>query len=148
MRALLASVILEQSHGCAIAEIDAALIDQIGIGAANRLVMEFALRDLEQRLQPNFLLIDAMTIDSGIPQFGIIDGDAISLSIAAASIVAKVHRDTIMTTLSPRWPDYGWDANKGYGVRKHVEAITRVGPCVHHRLSFRPMCDLTHVQHA
>lgn len=148
MRALLASVILEQSHGCAIAEIDAALIDQIGIGAANRLVMEFALRDLEQRLQPNFLLIDAMTIDSGIPQIGIIDGDAISLSIAAASIVAKVHRDTIMTTLSPRWPDYGWDANKGYGVRKHVEAITRVGPCVHHRLSFRPMCDLTHVQHA
>lgn len=141
LRSELAIDIRELSVCCEVSQIESSLIDQIGIGAANRLAMEFALRAVEPEVSPDFLLIDAMTIDASTPQFGIIDGDAISLSIAAASIVAKVHRDQIMTSLAGRWPQYGWDRNKGYGVARHVEALRIVGPCKHHRFSFRPVRD-------
>lgn len=138
-RAELAIAIHELALHVAIAAVEAPAIDEIGIGPANRLVMEMALREIEDRCAPDFLLIDALTIDSAHPQIGIIDGDALSMSVAAASIVAKVHRDTIMTTLSSDWPHYRWDSNKGYGVASHLEALRASGPCEHHRFSFRPV---------
>ena len=130
-----------QHATCDVAMIDAATIDAIGLAAANRMVMELALRKLSNRIQPDCLLIDAMTIDDGLPQFGIIDGDARSLSIAAASIVAKVHRDAWMVELSNYWPHYGWERNKGYGAATHLAALSSVGPCMHHRASFRPVAE-------
>lgn len=139
LRTELALQIQTLATHCAVAEIDAPVIDQIGIGPANRQVMEYALAGIEATTTPDFLLLDAVTIDCAIPQIGIIDGDALSLSIAAASIVAKVHRDAIMTSLATQWPGYGWDRNKGYGVTRHVEALLDGGPCEHHRFSFKPV---------
>ncbi len=140
----LARLILEGAEATAIAALEAQVIDDIGIGPANRMVMEAALRQIETCCSPDFLLLDAVTIDHSLPQIGIIDGDARSLSIAAASIVAKVHRDAIMTELSDTWPHYGWARNKGYGVAAHLEALRCNGPCEHHRRSFRPVsaCEL------
>lgn len=112
-------------------------LDAIGVGAANRLAMEYAVADLNP--VPDALLIDAMTIDTGIDQIGIIDGDALSMSIAAASIVAKVYRDDLMTTLDMPDQRYEFARHKGYGVPSHLLAIAVHGPCTHHRTSFAPV---------
>jgi ribonuclease HII len=145
-RESMARIILEHAACTAVAMLDAPVIDQIGIGPANRMVMEMALREVEADCAPDFLLIDALTIDHALPQIGIIDGDALSLSVAAASILAKVHRDAIMTSLASTWPAYGWERNKGYGVATHLDALRCSGPCEHHRYSFRPVsaCGLPH----
>lgn len=145
-RTELAAGIQEYALACEVAMIDVATIDDIGIAAANRMAMELALREVSRRILPDFLLIDAMTIDVGLPQIGIIDGDAKSLSIAAASIAAKVYRDTYMEQLSAEWPHYGWSRNKGYGVAHHLSVLQSLGPCLHHRTSFRPVaaCALHH----
>lgn len=135
----LAVYIEEHAAHVSVAALEAPMIDQIGIGPANRLVMEMALAQLEAECVPDFLLLDALTIESEHPQIGITDGDARSLSIAAASIVAKVHRDAIMCHLAGSWPRYLWDRNKGYGVPGHLQALRTVGPCEHHRFSFRPV---------
>ncbi len=135
----LARWIREQAACCAVAAVAAPMIDEIGIGPANRMVMEQALAEVERTCDVDFLLLDAVTIDHAAPQSGIIDGDALSLSIAAASIVAKVHRDAIMTELSATWTAYQWDSNKGYGVPRHLQALREHGPCEHHRSSFRPV---------
>jgi ribonuclease HII len=136
-RVIIAEGILASGAHVSIAEITCEEIDAIGIGPANRSAMERAVNALPQ--SPDMLLIDAMTIDLDTPQIGVIDGDAQSLSIAAASIVAKVHRDTIMMTLADTWPAYGFDRHKGYGVATHVAALTEHGPCPQHRHSFAPV---------
>lgn len=146
-RAELAVDIQAHALACDVAMIDASTIDAIGIGAANRWVMELALRNISGHVRPDFLLIDAMTIDVGLPQIGIIDGDARSLSIAAASIVAKVHRDDYMQQISADWPHYGWARNKGYGVATHLSTLRSIGPCVHHRTTFRPVAACAHIRH-
>lgn len=138
-RTELALQIKQQARAWTVAEVAAPTIDAIGIGPANRQAMEFALDQIEMVASPDFLLLDAVTIDCSHPQIGVIDGDALCLSIAAASIVAKVHRDTIMADLALRWPAYQWERNKGYGVPRHLEALRAVGPCPQHRLSFRPV---------
>lgn len=138
-RAELALHIEEQAEHVTVAMLDASIIDRIGIGPANRRVMELALEQIEKACTPEFLLLDALTIESEYPQIGIIDGDACSLSIAAASIVAKVHRDNLMSALAGDWPHYQWERNKGYGVASHLDALRAVGPCEHHRQSFRPV---------
>jgi ribonuclease HII len=143
----LAVAILETATATGVAALDAPVIDEIGIGPANRMVMELALRQIESACQPDFLLLDALTIDHELPQVGIIDGDARSLSVAAASIVAKVHRDTVMRTLATDWPAYGWERNKGYGVAVHLDALRCEGPCQHHRFSFRPVTESVLVHH-
>jgi ribonuclease HII len=109
----------------------------IGVAAANRQAMERAVAGLA--IEPDVLLIDAMTIDLDTPQIGIIDGDAQSLSIAAASIVAKVYRDALMVDLDLLYPDYGFARHKGYGVARHLAALSDCGPCPMHRRSFAPV---------
>ncbi|HYH11766.1 MAG TPA: ribonuclease HII [Thermomicrobiales bacterium] len=138
-RAELAQHIEEHAQHVAVAMLDAAIIDRIGIGPANRRVMELSLERIEEACDPDFLLLDALTIEDERPQIGVIDGDACCLSIAAASIVAKVHRDNLMSALAGNWPHYQWERNKGYGVASHLDALRRVGPCLHHRQSFRPV---------
>jgi ribonuclease HII len=112
-------------------------IDAIGINPANRTAMERAVFALP--FQPDMLLIDALTLDFDTPQIGVIDGDAQSISIAAASIVAKVTRDCLMVEMHTSWPAYGFARHKGYGVASHLAALQEYGPCPQHRQCFAPV---------
>ena len=113
-------------------------IDKVGIVPATRQAMSLAIAQLD--LPPDFLLIDYLTL-SGLPisQKSITHGDALSLSIAAASIVAKVTRDRLMVQLDARYPGYGFARHKGYGTPQHRESLFCLGPCPIHRLSYAPM---------
>ena len=113
-------------------------IDAIGIVAATRKAMLLAVRHLSNR--PDFLLVDALPIpQSEIPFKSIIKGDQKCISIAAASIVAKVTRDRIMVEEDTRYPGYDFAVHKGYPTRAHLEHIERLGPCSIHRRSFSPV---------
>ncbi|MHB1023857.1 MAG: ribonuclease HII [Acidobacteriaceae bacterium] len=120
-----------------IAEVDAATIDRINIYQATRLAMRQAVEGLH--CKPDHLLIDAMRLDVRYPQTSVIHGDALSLSIAAASVVAKVHRDAMMRVLDKEYPQYGLALHKGYGTARHKKALLEHGPCVLHRRSFAPV---------
>lgn len=114
------------------------LIDAIGIAAATRLAMAAAIADLN--LRPDYLLIDFVRIPAvELPQEGIIDGDALCLSIAAASILAKTERDALMCRAELDYPGYAFAEHKGYGTRAHLSALDRLGPCPLHRRSFAPI---------
>ena len=136
-RERLAEGIIERAVAWSLHAVEPDEIDEIGVGPANRVAMERAVLGLPQ--EPQVLLIDAMTIDSSTWQIGIIDGDAISLSIAAASIVAKVARDKVMIEAETEWPAYGFARHKGYGVRSHITALHQHGPCMLHRRCFAPV---------
>lgn len=112
-------------------------IDEFGISAANRLAMERAVYGLGS--EPEVLLLDAMVTDLGIPQVGLIDGDAICFSISAASIIAKVTRDRLMCALHTVDCRYGFDQHAGYGTPEHLRALRAFGPAGVHRRSFRPV---------
>jgi ribonuclease HII len=119
-------------------------IDQINILQASLLSMKRAVENLEQ--QPDFLLIDGkFTIDTAIDQAAIIKGDSKSISIAAASIIAKVTRDAIMKQLHEQYPVYGFDRHKGYPTKAHKQAILEHGPCSVHRISFRGVKEMADV---
>lgn len=111
------------------------LVDKINILQATRHAMLEAVSKLSH--QPDYILIDGITtIASTIPQKTIKKGDSLSLSIAAASIIAKVTRDRMMVEMDAEYPGYGFAAHKGYGSAAHLEAIRRLGPCPIHRLTF------------
>lgn len=118
----------------AIGMVEAGELDAIGVGPANRLAMERAVFALPQ--EPDALLLDACVVDLGMPQVGAIRGDAASLSIAAASIVAKVTRDRIMVGHHAVDDRYGFEVHKGYGTPVHLAALRRYGPGPIHRRSF------------
>lgn len=136
-RETLAERIREHSIAIAVAAVDVARIDQLNIYHASRLAMREAVRQLQPR--PDHLLIDALTIESDCPQTKIIHGDALSASIAAASIIAKVERDRMIVEWDPVYPAYGLASNKGYSTRQHLEALREFGPSPLHRLSFAPV---------
>jgi len=111
------------------------LIDEINILQATYEAMREAINSLEKK--PDVLLVDAVHIpDINIKQVGIVKGDAKSVNIAAASILAKVTRDRIMAEYDKIYPDYGFASNKGYGTATHIAALKEVGPCAIHRKSF------------
>ena len=113
-------------------------IDDMGIIWATRTAMARAINGLPVR--PDFLLLDAILLpDVDIPQRSIIKGDAKCLSIAAASIVAKETRDSIMREYGDEYPSYGFAQHKGYATRQHLNALESVGPCEIHRYSFAPV---------
>jgi ribonuclease HII len=136
-RELLAPRIREHAVAWAVAAVDAARIDQINIYHASRL----AMREAVMRLQPaaDHLLIDAMRLDCELPQRAIIHGDALSASIAAASILAKVERDRLMCEWDTVFPEYGLASHKGYSTPQHLAALQRLGPTPLHRQSFAPV---------
>jgi ribonuclease HII len=133
----LAARIREHCIAWAVAAVDAARIDQINIYHASRLAMLEAVSNLP--LTPDFLLIDALRLDCPCTQKAIIHGDALSASIAAASIVAKVERDRMVAAWDPVFPVYGLASNKGYSTRKHIESLRQYGPSPLHRQSFAPV---------
>jgi ribonuclease HII len=129
--------IREHAIGWAIAAVDSARIDQINIYQASRLAMLQAVEQLAPRA--DYLLVDAVKLDSDLPQQPIIHGDALSASIAAASILAKVERDRMISAWDPVFPVYGLASNKGYSTPHHIAALREHGPSPLHRQSFAPV---------
>jgi ribonuclease HII len=120
-----------------VAEIDAETIDRVNIYQATRMAMLAAVQGLS--IEPDHLLIDAMRIDHPCRQTKLIYGDSLSLSIAAASVIAKVHRDALMRELDAAHPGYGLASHKGYGTPEHRQALKEQGPCALHRRTFAPV---------
>ena len=133
----LALRIREHSIAWAIAAVDSARIDQINIYQASRLAMLQAVKQLAPAA--DYLLADAVKIDCALPQQPIIHGDALSASIAAASILAKVERDRMISAWDPVFPMYGLASNKGYSTPHHIAALREHGPSPLHRQSFAPV---------
>lgn len=148
-RELLRPVIEREAEAWAVAEVTAAEIDEINILNASILGMQRALSQLSVR--PEHIIVDGNKwkpyIPEGemmeIPAQTIVKGDGKYMSIAAASILAKSYRDAYMRQLSHEYPQYGWDANKGYPTRTHYEAIAKYGITPYHRKSFRLTTDKT-----
>ncbi len=133
--------ILDRADAVGVGCIEVEVIDAVNILQATKLAMREAIGRLGE--PPDHLVIDALTLrEVELPQRAIIDGDAISASIAAASIVAKVTRDRICDELDERYPAYGFRRNKGYGTRFHYDALMSEGPCAWHRRSFAPIRTL------
>ncbi len=135
-RDLLFDLIMEQALAVSTGIATVEEIETINILQASLLSMVRAANALS--LKPDFFLIDGkFTIDSSVPQQAIIKGDAKSISIAAASIIAKVTRDRIMRTLHDQYPQYGFDRHKGYPTAMHKTAVMEFGPCPVHRKTFK-----------
>lgn len=132
------NLIKEESIAYSIYSIDNKVIDQINILEATKRSMEKSILKLKQK--PDFTLIDAVALDNpSIVSKSIIKGDEKSISIAAASILAKVFRDKKMTEIAQEFPAYGFETHKGYGTKAHLAALERFGPTPYHRRSFAPV---------
>lgn len=135
-REALRPIIEKEAMGWAVAAVGVAEIDKINILKASWKAMHLAIAQLQ--LLPELLLIDGnrFTPFKNISHHCIVKGDGIYASIAAASVLAKTHRDEYMLTLHQQYPQYGWHNNKGYGTAEHRKAIAQYGLCEHHRKSF------------
>lgn len=137
-RQALAPGIQQQAVAWGVGVADAATIDAIGIAAATRLAMQQAIAALAPT--PDHLLIDWVRLpQTPIPQIAQPKADRTMASVAAASILAKVHRDQLMQAYDEHYPTYHFGAHKGYGVAAHLDALTTYGPCPLHRRSFAPL---------
>jgi ribonuclease HII len=128
-------IIMEEAVSVGIGIVDEKVIDEINILNATKKAMVKAVNSLDP--QPELLLIDAVKLDEvKISQLSIIKGDCLSISIAAASIIAKVTRDRIISEMDLLYPEYGFSRHKGYGTKEHINAIKKYGICPIHRVSF------------
>lgn len=126
--------IIERAIAYSIVEVDERTIDRINILNATKLGMKRALDGL--KVKPDIVLIDAVKLDTDLPQDNIIKGDAKSYNIASASILAKVYRDRLMKELSEKYPQYNFAKHKGYGTKEHIENLKKYGKCELHRETF------------
>ena len=134
-REQLSELIKEKAIAYSVYEVSEQIIDEINILEATKLGMKMALLSLP--VVPDMVLTDGnMTLDITLPQYSIVKGDALSYSIGAASIVAKVHRDAMMDEYAKLYPAYAFDSNKGYGTAAHIQAIKEQGLCPIHRRTF------------
>lgn len=132
--------ILARALGIGIGIVDNNVIDQINIYEATKVGMLQAINQLKGEVtKPDYLLIDAMHLETSIPQQSLLKGDANSLSIAAASIVAKVTRDRIMADYANDYPGYAFEKNVGYGTKEHLEGLKKYGITPIHRKTFEPI---------
>ena len=135
-------MIIEEAFAVGIGIVSWQTIDSINILNATRLAMRQAIEQLA--CLPDFLLVDGMTIPRlNIRQKGIVKGDKLCLSIACASVIAKVTRDRIMVDLDVVYPNYGLAQHKGYGTRFHLDCLSQHGPSPVHRFSFAPVRETT-----
>ncbi|MFF2449832.1 ribonuclease HII [Neobacillus sp. NPDC058068] len=134
------AIIRSEALAFSVSMIDANEIDEINIYEAAKKAMKAAIVSLQPK--PDFLLIDAMKLEIPYPSESIIKGDAKSISIAAASIIAKVARDKLMKEISLEYPSYHFQQNMGYGTKEHINAIQQHGITPYHRKSFAPIKDI------
>ena len=134
------SVIKSNAISIGIGIVSSERIDEINIYEATKEAMTIAINSL--KIKPEHLLIDAMKLNLNIPSTSIIKGDSKCQSIAAASIIAKVTRDNMMYELDKKYPQYDLCHNKGYGTKKHLEAIKKYGIIGEHRKSFKPVYEV------
>lgn len=132
-------IIKEKAISIGIGVIDEKRIDEINIYEATKEAMIMAINNLNPK--PEHVLIDAMPLDLTIPTTSIIKGDLLSISISAASVIAKVERDHMLYAIDKEYPMYDLKNNKGYGTKKHLEAIKKYGITKYHRLSYKPVYD-------
>ena len=130
----------------AIGEVSASEIDEINIYEASRKAMIIAINKVKEQIDLEHVLVDAMPLDIDIPTTSIIKGDAKSISIAAASVVAKVTRDRMMYELDKKYPQYGFASHKGYPTKKHIEAINKYGLIEGYRKTYGPVKELLEVK--
>ena len=138
-RDYLYKVIKKDALAIGIGMVDNKKIDEINILEASRLAMKKAINSLS--IKPDVILTDAMRLDIGIPEEDIIKGDLKSITISAASVIAKVTRDKMMEELHEKYPMYNFIKNNGYPTKEHIEAIKKYGIIKEHRKSFRPIKD-------
>ena len=130
-------IIKENALAIGLGIVSEKVIDEINIYEATKIAMKEAIENLN--ITPEHVLIDAMKLELNIPSTSIIKGDAKSESIAAASIIAKVTRDHMLDEMDKEYPMYDLKNNKGYGTKKHLEALQTYGPCKYHRVSYSPV---------
>ena len=133
-RKVLSDKIKEVALSYCIYEISPEVIDEINILEATKKCMSSAVNGL--KIEPEVVFVDALKLDISYPQESIIKGDALSYSIGAASIIAKVYRDELMEKLDETYPEYGFKKHKGYGTKAHIDTIKEIGPCPIHRKTF------------
>jgi len=135
----LATRLRREALGIGLGSISEVEIDRTNIVQATYKAMHQAIANLP--VSPDIVLVDGFWLpDLPMPCIGIVKGDSRSYSVAAASIVAKVHRDAFLTSLASEYPAYGFDRHKGYGTPQHLKAIAQHGPCPYHRCSFQGVC--------
>lgn len=133
--------IMEHAISVSVGMMDEKVIDEVNIYEATKLAMYKAIE--ESKIKPEHVLIDAMKLeDLTVPSTSIIKGDAKSISIAAASVIAKVTRDRMMIELDKKYPMYGFKSHKGYPTKKHVEAIEKYGLIEGYRKTFKPISEI------
>lgn len=130
-------IIKENAISIGLGIVSEKVIDELNIYEATKIAMKEAIKNLN--ITPEHILIDAMKLELNIPSTSIIKGDAKSESIAAASIIAKVTRDHMLDEMDKEYPMYDLKNNKGYGTKKHLEALQTYGPCKYHRVSYSPV---------
>lgn len=130
-------IIKENAISIGLGIVSEKVIDEVNIYEATKIAMKEAIKNLN--ITPEHVLIDAMKLELNIPSTSIIKGDAKSESIAAASIIAKVTRDHMLDEMDKEYPMYDLKNNKGYGTKKHLEALQAYGPCKYHRVSYSPV---------
>lgn len=122
--------------------VDPEIIDEINIYEASKLAMKKAIEEVRKKIKLEHVLIDAMPLDLDIPTTSIIKGDAKSISISAASVIAKVARDSMMYELDKKHPEYGYGSHKGYPTKKHMKAIHKYGLIDGYRKTYRPVKEI------
>lgn len=133
-------IIMRDALSVGVGIVNADVIDEINILEASRLAMNMAIDNL--KIKPDYILTDAMKLTRDVPVLPIIHGDALSLNIAAASVIAKVTRDKIMTEFGMMHPEYEFERHKGYPTKRHIELVKKYGILKEYRKTFRPIRDL------
>lgn len=141
-RKIFSAYIKEHAVAWAIGMVDAEEIDRVNIYEATKIAMKSAIEQVQKQVPIDHVLIDAMPLELDIPSTSIIKGDAKSISIAAASVIAKVERDHMMYELDQKYPQYGYKDHKGYPTKKHIEAIEKYGIIDGYRKTYGPVAKV------
>ena len=134
--------IKENAIACEVGIVGPEIIDEVNIYEATKLAMIQAIDKVKEKIKLEHVLIDAMPLELDIPSTSIIKGDAKSITIAAASVIAKVTRDRMMYELDEKYPQYGFKNHKGYPTKKHIEAINRYGLIEGYRKTYGPVKEI------
>ena len=141
-RNIYSEYIKEHALAYGIGKIGPDIIDKVNIYEATKLAMKEAIKKVQKKINLEHILIDAMPLELDIPTTSIIKGDSLSISIAAASVIAKVYRDNLMYELDKKYPEYGYASHKGYPTKKHLEAINKYGLIDGYRKTYGPVKEI------